>query len=79
MIANEKVPIKGGREFILFISVIIRGREFDLFIKAIIHFVVKFIEMASPMASIRVKYILDSLTGCHKVDNVAYNYSYFSY
>ncbi len=39
----------------------------------------KFIEVGSPKANIRVKYIVDSLTGCHKVDNVAYNYFYFSH
>ncbi len=39
----------------------------------------KVTEMGFPMASIRVKYILDSLTECHKVDNVDYNYFYLSY
>ncbi len=55
------------------------GREFILFIKVIFRFVAKFIEMGSSMTSIRVKYILDSLTGCQKADSVAYKYSYFSY
>ncbi len=39
----------------------------------------KFIEIKSSMASMGVKYILDSLTGFHQVGNVAYNYPYLSY